>query len=299
VTFGYRADTAGRLNQLDLAANEAYDGLFLSASALNSPYLSFASDASLAAASVEIADGVALSFGHVSREADPLAPYDDEILTLEERLVQSRSDQTHLASVEGTSAAISVRLAPWALAGLNVAYTDQDNALFGGVEGGALALTAEAATTSAGAALRVNLGQDWVASASWNAGVSQVVPLAGGLFANVSELRTSAYGAALAKRGVFGADDAIGFGMSRPLHIVEGSAVLTAATSVSSTREIVYTSETILLASDTPETDLEFGYTAALGRATFLQLNAIYQFDLGGVAGDEAVAGLATLRTAW
>lgn len=299
VTFGYRADAAGRLNQLDLAASEAYDGLFLSASALNSPYLSFASDASLAAASIEIADGVAVSFGHVSHEADPLAPYDDEILTLEERLVQSRSDQTHLASVEGTSASVSVRLAPWALAGVNVAHTDQDNALFGGVEGGALALTAEAATTSAGAALRVNLGQDWVASASWNAGVSSVVPLAGGLFANVSELRTSAYGVALARRGVFGANDAIGFGVSRPLHIVEGSAVLTAATSVGAKRDIAYTSETILLASDTPETDIEFGYTAALGSATFLQLNAIYQIDLGGAAGDDAVAGLATLRTAW
>lgn len=299
VTLGYRAHVAGRLNQLDLAASEAYDGLFLSASALNSPYLSFASDASLAAASVEVADGVAVSFGHVSREADPLAPYDDEILTLEERLAQSRSDQTHLSSVEGTSASVSVRLAPWALAGVNVAHTDQDNALFGGVEGGALALTAEAETTSAGAALRVNLAQDWVASASWNAGVSRVVPLAGGLFANVSELRTSAYGVALAKRGVFGADDAIGFGVSRPLHIVDGSAVLTAATSVGAGREIVYATETILLASATPETDFEFGYTAALGTQTFLQFNAIYQLDLGGVAGDEAVAGLATVRTAW
>jgi hypothetical protein len=299
VTIGYRAAANGRVNQLDLAASEAYDGLFLSATAMNSPYLGFASDASLVAASVGVADDISLTFGHVARESDPLAPYADEILTVEERLVQSRQDQAHLAAGEGSSAAVSWRVAPWGLVGFNVAYTDEDNALFGGLEGGALGLTAEASTASAGAAMRVNLGSDWVASASWNAGVSEVVPVAGGLFANVSDLHTEAYGMALAKRGIFGAADAIGFGVSRPLHVVDGQAVMIASTGVTRGREIVYATETINLASATPETDLEFGYTAALGRVTFLQVNAIYQMDLGGVAGEEAIAGLATVTTQW
>lgn len=299
VTVGYRADAAGRVNQLDLAASEAYDGLFMSAAAMNSPYLGFASDASLLAASVGVSDQVTVTFGHVSRETDATAPYTDEILTVEERLMQLRSDQTHLASGEGTSAAVSWRLAPWALVGVNLAYTDENNALFGGLEGGALALTAEASTASAGAAVRVNLGGDWVASASWNAGVSRVVPVAGGLFANVSDLRTAAYGAAIAKRGIFGAEDALGFGVSRPLHVVDGEAILTASTGVTKARGIVYSTETINLASSTPETDLEFGYTTALGAATVLQINAIYQLDLAGMGGEDAVAGLATVRTAW
>jgi hypothetical protein len=261
--------------------------------------LSFASDASLMAASVELAHGVTLAFGHVSQETDATAPYTDEVLTVEERLTQLRSDQTHLASGEGASAAVSWRVAPWALVGFTVAYTDENNALFGGFEGGALALTAEASTASAGAGMRVNLGGDWVASASWSAGVSRVVPLAGGLFANVSDLQTAAYGAALAKRGVFGADDAIGFGVSRPLHVVDGQAILTASTGVTRARDIIYQTETINLASTTPETDIELGYTAALGSTTVLQLNAIYQMDLAGVSGDDAIAGLATVRTAW
>jgi subtilisin family serine protease len=299
VTIGYRAAAAGRMNQLDLAASEAYDGLFLSASAMNSPYLGFASDASLVAATIDVTDDVSLAFGHASRESDPLAPYEDEILTLEERLALLRQDRAHLASGEGSTAALSWRVAPWGLVGFNVAYTGEDNALFGALEGGALALTAEASTASAGAGARVNLGSDWVASASWNAGVSRVVPLAGGLFANVSELHTEAYGVALAKRGIFGAADAIGFGVSRPLHVVEGQAVMIASTGVTRGREIVYTTETINLASATPETDLEFGYTAALGPVTFLQVNAIYQMDLGGVQGEEAIAGLATVSTQW
>lgn len=72
-----------------------------------------------------------------------------------------------------------------------------------------------------------------------------------------------------------------------------------ASTGVTRGREIVYTTETINLASATPETDVEFGYAAALGPVTFLQINAIYQMDLGGVAGEEAIAGLATLSTQW
>lgn len=299
VTIGYRADAAGRMNQLDLAASEAYDGLFLSASAMNSPYLGFASDASLLAALVGLADDVTLSFGHVSRTSDPLAPYEDEILTVEERTRMLRQDQTHLASGEGSSAALSWRLAPWALVGVNVAHTDESNALFGAAEGGALALTADAQTTSAGAAMRVNLGGDFVASASWSAGVSRVTPLAGGLFANISDLRTAAYGAAIAKRGVFGASDTLGLGVSRPLHVIEGAAVMTASTGVTQGREILYTTETINLASRAPETDVELGYTAALGPVTFLQVNAIYQMDVAGVAGEDAIAGLATVTTQW
>jgi hypothetical protein len=115
----------------------------------------------------------------------------------------------------------------------------------------------------------------------------------------VSDIETSAYGAALAKRGIFGADDAIGFGVSRPLHVVDGQAILNASTGVTRSRDIIYGTETINLASATPETDIEFGYTAAVGTSTVLQLNAIYQLDLAGVAGDEAIAGLATVRTSW
>lgn len=299
VTVGYKADVAGRINQLDLAASEAYDGLFLSATAMNSPYLSFASEASMLAAAFEVAEGVTLSIGHVAHEADTDAPYADEILTVEENLAQLGTDRAHAASGQGTSAALTWQFAPWAVVGVNAAYTDETNALFGGVEAGALALTADAATASVGAGMRINLGGDWVASASWNTGTSRIVPLAGGLFANVSDLATAAYGAAIAKRGIFGAKDTLGFGVSRPLHVTDGSAVLTASTGVTADRRIVYTTETIGLASATPETDLEIGYTAPLGAATFLQANAVYQIDAGGVAGDSAFAGIATLSTVW
>lgn len=181
----------------------------------------------------------------------------------------------------------------------NVAYTDEQNALFGGFEAGALALTGDAETVSTGLGVRVNLGGDWAASASWSAGISRVTPLAGGLFANVSDLRTTAYGMALARRGLFGANDAIGFGISRPLHIVDGSALFIASTGVTKSREIIYSTETIDFASATPETDFEFGYTAQLAGGVSFQANAIYQLNLGGLSSSEAVAAFATVKTVW
>ncbi len=299
VTVGYNTGAAGRLNQLDLTASEAFDGLFMSAAAMNSPYLGFAGDALLIGANVAMNDDLSLTVGHVSQAERNDAAFSDEILTVEEKLARLRADDTHVASGEGSAASLGWRFAPWGLAGVNVAYTDEQNALFGGYEAGALALTGDAETASAGVGVRVNLGGDWVASASWNAGVSRVTPVAGGLFANISDLQTMAYGVALAKRGLFGAGDTLGFGVSRPVHIVDGSALFVASTGVTKAREIVYSTETIDLASATPETDLEIGYTAQLWSGVSFQANAIYQLDLGGMARSEAIAGLATVKTVW
>ena len=60
---------------------------------------------------------------------------------------------------------------------------------------------------------------------------------------------------------------------------IEGPAVMIASTGVTRGREIVYTTETINLARATRETDLAFGYTAALP--------------------EDAIAGLATVTTPW
>ena len=53
------------------------------------------------------------------------------------------------------------------------------------------------------------------------------------------------------------------------------------------------------LASSTPETDYEVGYKATLDEGLTLQANAMYQQDLGGEAGEKAVAGFVTLKAQW
>ena len=171
--------------------------------------------------------------------------------------------------------------------------------MLGSSEAGALALIGDAATTSFGFAARANLGDDWVASASWSQGSTNASPSAGSLFQNVSEIESEAYGLALSKLGVFADHDSVGFAVSRPLHITNGSALMTLSTGVTDTREIIYSSERLALASATPETDFELGYTAKLADGVTLQANTLYQQDVGGEAGRDGVAAFGTLKANW
>lgn len=294
VTAGHNASLEGRVNALDLAASSAYSGLFISASAMNSPYLGLTGNATFAAGSVRLGDDLTFTAGHAQSELEQNTFADRD--PVRAGLVQ---DLTHIRAAENTVASASWRFAPWGLVGINAAYTSEDNSVLGTREQGALALTSDAATASIGAGARVNLGGNWVVNAAWNRGETHATPLANALFYSVSAITSEAYGLALSKRGVFGAADTLGFAVSRPLHITSGSAVITASTGVTEEREIVYSSEIVDFANVQPETDYELGYGAKLGDVTTLQVSAIYQQDAGGQAGTDAVAAFASITTTW
>src|SRR5262249_880616 len=133
VTAGLNASPAGHLNTLDLAASEAYDGLFMSASALNSPFLSLTPDARFVGAEGSVGGGVAFSFGHGATENSGNDVFADEVLTADEASAYFAQDAGHLRSAENTVASATWRVAPWALVGFNVAHTAEDNSLLGGM----------------------------------------------------------------------------------------------------------------------------------------------------------------------
>jgi hypothetical protein len=299
LTVGNQAGLRGRFNALDIASSEAYDGLFADASALNSPYLGLTDGGSFAGVATRLSDSVTVSFGQSMKGEGEARGYIDSGLRSTLRDTALAEDFTHQRAAGNTMASASYQFAPWGMIGAVMSYTDESNSLLGSDEAGALALTAEAQTMSAGFGARASLGAGWVASASWSVGQSQVTPLAGGLFADVSEVSSQAYGLALSKRGVFEDDDAIGFAISRPLHIPGGAASVTASVGVTAAREIIYASERLNLASETPETQYEAGYTMRLSDQAVLQFNAMVQQDLGGVAGENAVAGILRLNVAF
>lgn len=296
---GQNAAPQGQLNALDLAASDAYDGLFLSASALNSPFMALTEDAQLMGASVALSDTLSLSFGHARAQQETALGLEDEILTAEEAAAYLAQDPSHVRSADNTAAALSWTFAPWGVAGVNVVQSDETNSLLGSNETGALALTSTASTTSIGFGARFDLADDWVATASWSRGSTEATPVANGLVQSFSAIEAQAYGIALAKRGVFGENDTFGIAVSRPLHITSGTAVMTASTGVTEAREIVYATEVLNLASSTPETDIELGYSARIGDSLSLQASAMYQQNAGGVSGEDAVAAFVTLRGAW
>lgn len=299
LSFGHNASLQGRVNALDVAADDRFDGLYMSASALNSPFLALADGGDFGAAAVRLNDSVTFSFGYSqSNDVEETAMY-TEVLADDRTLSRLTQDAEHTRSAQSTLAAMSWNFAPWGTAGVSVGLTEEQNSLLGSTESGALALTSDATTASVGTAVKLDLGDKWNLSASWSLGRTQASPVAGSIVQAYSEIESQAYGIAIAKEGIFEDDDSLGFAVSRPLHVTSGTATMYASTGVTADREIIYTQETVSLASSTPETDYELGYTTKLSADTSLQANFIYQQNVGGEASEDAVAGLVTLKTRW
>jgi hypothetical protein len=299
LSFGHNASLQGRVNALDVAADDRFDGLYMSASALNSPFLALADGGDFGAAAVRVNDNMTFSFGYSqSSDVEETAMY-TEVLADDRTLSRLTQDSAHTRSAQSTLAAMSWNFASWGTAGVSMGLTEEQNSLLGSNESGALALTSDATTASVGAAVKLDLGDKWNLSASYSLGRTEASPVAGSIVRAYSEIESQAYGIAIAKEGIFEDDDSLGFAVSRPLHVTSGTATMYASTGVTEGREIIYTQETVSLASSTPETDYELGYTTKLSADTSLQANFIYQQNVGGEASEDAVAGLVTLKTRW
>ena len=299
VTVGQNASLGHHMNQLDLGLSNVHDASFISALAFISPFLSLTENATFVAASLKVGQGVTLDLARAESEQDTMHAFDDEVLTVEEHLMSLAEDPSRPRAAQNTVASISWPLASWGALGLTVAQTEEQNSTLGTLEGGALALTNEASTISVGLGAQVDLGDDWLLSASWSHGTTEITSVSGGLMHDFSGVESEAYGLAVSRIGVLGKSDSIGIAISRPLHITNGFGTLTASTGVTEAREIIYSSEGVDLASATPETDFEVGYTAALAQGLALQANAVYQQNVAGEAGQDAVAAYVTLTSQW
>jgi hypothetical protein len=181
---------------------------------------------------------------------------------------------------------------------LTATHTEEDLSLLGSEDQGALTMVSGATTDAAGISARLGLGEGWFAAGSASMGTTEATPLTGAFVTNFSTLTSASYGVALAKQGVFGDVDTLGLAISRPLHITNGTGELTAAIDVTDeTREILYGSEVVSFTSETPQTDLEAGYTNWLVDGMMsVQFNAAYQMDVNGEAGETAVAAMTRLK---
>jgi hypothetical protein len=217
---------------------------------------------------------------------------DAQLTKLTNPVGHTRAAQTSFAAVDWT-------LAPWAIAGVVLSLTEEENSLLGTSESGALALTSDASTLSVGGSARFDLGDRVTLSAAWSFGRTEATPEAGSIVQSYSEISSHSYGIAISREGLFSNGDSIGLAVSRPLHITQGTASLLASTGVTDERGIVYTQESVSLASSTPETNVELGYATLLSLDTMLMANLIYQQNAGGEAGENAIAGLVTVKTRW
>jgi len=293
--MGYKLRLSGRLNQYDAGASPAYSGLFLSASALNSPYASLTDGGDYVGATINLADGLDMRTGYSWKTPD--AQYSG--VALSDQL--ARYDMTHQSALDQRSANAAVMSVTWKFAnwgglGLVASQTTENNGPLGGVTSGALNLARSADTSALGASARFGLGSDRIATIAYGEGLSHLNAQSGGLLNSASALRSRSYGIAIATRNVFG-DDSLGFALTRPMHIYSGTGLLTAATGADAMGNLTIGHGQDDFAESTPETDLEVGYTRTFmeGRLT-LQSDAAYQLDVGGQTGRNAATFVTRLK---
>lgn len=293
---GYKLRLSGRLNQYDTGASPAYSGLFLSASAVNSPYASLTDGGNYFGATINLADGldVRTGFSWMTPEGQKFSvPMSDQL---------ARYNLTQQSALEQRSAnaavmSIAWKFADWGGLGIVASQTGENNGVLGGLATGALNVARSADTSAVGASARFSLGGSWIATLAYGEGVTHLNAQSAGLLNSASALRSRSYGIALATRNVFGDDDSLGFALTRPMHIYSGSGLLTAATDADPMGNLTISHGQVNFAESTPETDLEVGYTRTFmdGRLS-LQSDAAYQMDVAGQTGRNAATFVTRLN---
>jgi hypothetical protein len=282
LTTGINADVARLLDRSTPAAT-AYDGLFLSASASTSPYLSLSSGGTYVGLSAALADGLHFSFGRASR-APGLNPY---LLTptLAMAGLSGQSAPYDARSTSSLLASLSWDFAKWGGVNLTAAQTTEQ----GGALGDNYAAVNAARTQALGVSAHVGFGGGWVTTASYSEGATQLDLRPGALVADtLSEMHMESYGIAVAKHGLFG-NDALGVAFSHPAPSYGASGF--------SAGDMQFFGRDKLFAGTSPETDIELGYvTNFFGNSVALQANAAYQTNVGGLNGNNAVSLLSRAK---
>jgi hypothetical protein len=285
--FGTASDLAGRFNSYDAGGSSAYDGLFFSASAVNSPYASLASGGTFASANLDLTPRVHLMIGGAS-----LVPglYDTPMSAAATVARMGGAPPSYdLRSANSILAGVSFDIAPWAAIGLIASQTAEHNSLLGDYSP-----VAQSADTSAlDVSARVQLGGGWMTTASFAQAVTKL-DLKPGFGATPDDLHTRSYGLAVAKRGLFG-NDAMGLAVSWPATGNIGGSDFALVSGVGTQQQFIATDRA--LDSHTPETDLEFGYvTTFMDGSVALQTNAAYQMNFAGQTGTNAISLLSRAK---
>ncbi len=292
---GFNLDMEGRFNDYDADASPAYDGLFLSASAVNSPYLGFTDGGSFLGATIALADDLHFRIG-ASQLSPPSDPFQVPLFA---SLAQLQGPQLQFDQRQASAAmaGLSWDFAKWGGLGMTLSQSSEQNGLLGGLSSGALDLANSANTSAVGLSARVGFGDGWVTTASYSEGITQLdLRAANSLVTSADTLHSRSYGIAVAKHGLFG-DDSLGLSVSRPIEVYSGNVSLAVADNIDKNNNLIMGHENLSLATRTPETDFELGYvTTFLDGAVALQANAAYQMNLQGQNGQNAVSVLSRAK---
>lgn len=289
--LGYNVDLAGRFNAYDARGSAAYDGLFYSASGVNSPYASLADGGDFVGATVALADNLHFRIGEVKlgAESDALdgPVYSLEAQLQDEQLYARRQADEQLAGV-------TWNFASWGGLGVVASQTKERNSVLGSASADALALAKGADTSALALSARVGFGDGWVTTVSYGEGITQLNLRSASPIATGDALRTRSYGVAVAKHGLFDDGDSLGVAVTRPMQVYENNIDLSNAAPNDNS---LLGNARLPVNSGAPETDVELGYvTTFLDGALALQANAGYQMNLQGQSGTNSITVLSRAK---
>jgi subtilisin family serine protease len=290
LNIGYNLDLSGHFSEYDSQSSAAYNGLFLSAGAVNSPYASLTNGGSYLGSTIQLDDNVHMRLGESildPQRAEYQVPEFGYLAQLQgpQAMYDLREAQSSLFGVDWD-------FASWGGLGVIATQTSEQNGMLGGFNSGALSVAKSANTSAVGLSARVGLGGGWVTTFSYNEGITQLSLKPDALISSSDTLHSRAYGFAVAKHGLFDDSDSLGLAVTRPLQVYAGGVNISAADGIDATTgDFKIGHEFVSLSSNTPETDLELGYvTTFMDGALALQANAGYQMNVAGLGGTNAVS---------
>ncbi len=291
IHLGYNVDMAGRFNAYDARGSAAYDGLFYSASGVNSPYASLADGGNFVGATVALADDLHFNIGEASLGSER-NQLDTPVYSLEAQLQNAPLYGGRTADEK--LAGVTWDFASWGGLGIVASQTSEHNGVLGTVPVNPLSLAKGANTSAVALSARVGFGDGWVTTVSYGEGITQLNLRPTGALATADPLRTRSYGVAVAKRGLFEDGDSLGLAVTRPMQVYEGNVDLS---NTEPSDNSLLGHERLPIGNGTAETDVELGYvTTFLDGALALQANAGYQMNLQGQPGANSVTVLSRAK---
>ncbi|MBI3675308.1 MAG: S8 family serine peptidase [Proteobacteria bacterium] len=295
LNLGLHTDMAGRFNAYDAGTSVAYDGLFLSASGVNSPYANLTGGGNYVGATIDLEDDLHLRLAETS-----LSRFSSDFeVPVFSYLAQIEGDRYGVDQRQAQSSVASLNwdFADWGGVGLVASQTSERNGVLGGLTSGLLAVADSADTSALGVSTRIGFGGGWVTTIAYSEGITKLNLKPGALFTQADALHSRSYGIAVAKHGLFDEGDSLGLAVSRPVQIFDGDAILRAVTGLDAAGAPNFQDEKVSLVSKSQQTDFELGYvTTFLDGALALQANAGYQMNLGGQEGQDSLSVLSRAK---
>jgi hypothetical protein len=275
--LGANPATVAYATQFGLGGGQNWDSLhnqFPPAASLNSVYLSGTN--LRASAKFSLGRDLDFTVGHVALGLGPLN--DEQPATFSRDLAERVG--VNLLSAGTTSANLNWNFTDWASVAVTAAHST-GNALLLGYGGDTLGTGRASDSSALGISARADVAEGWVTTLTYSQGVTQLGLNRNAVVAS-ADVRSDAYGIALAKNGLFG-NDALGIALSRPLQIYPGNNLLN--------------TNSALTGIQARESDVQLGYvTTFLDGTLALQANAAYQVNAAGARGENALVGVARAK---